>query len=83
MRNGDLFDAFEGLCAGGYVVDGVKYLGAVVAKSTRITNANGYSFKDNEALFMLESRAVDFFRANGAFAVIAHVTVKSFLSGIS
>ena len=82
MRNGDLFHAFEGLCACRDVVDSVKDLGAVIPHSTTITDANCNSFQDDETLLVLKSLAVDFLGANGAFAVLAHVTVGSFLSGI-
>jgi len=82
VRNGDLFDAFEGLCAGGNIVDGVKDLGAVIAQSTNVADADGYSFEYDETLFILESLAVDFFRANGSLTMFALVTIVSFLSGI-
>ena len=82
VRDGNMFHAFEGFCPGRDVMDGVKDLGAVIPHSTSVTYANGNSFEYDEALLMLESFAVDFLRANCTFAVFAHVTVDSFLSGI-
>jgi len=82
MRHGDLFDAFEGLCAGGDVVDGVKYLCTVVAKSTGITNTHRYSFKDDKSLLMLKSLTVDFFGSNGTLTMFAWITIATVLSCI-
>lgn len=63
-------------------MDGVKDLGAVISDAARITDADCNSFEYDESLLILESFAVDFFRPNGAFTVLAQVTVASFLSGI-
>ena len=82
MRNRDLFDALEGFCAGGDVMDRVKDLGAVVPHSTSIANADCNSLQYDEPLLVLKSFAVDFLWPNGTLAVLAHVAVDSFLSGI-
>jgi len=83
MRNGDLFDALERFCTGGDVVDGVQDLGAVVTKSTRITDANRNSFEDDKPFLMFEGLTVDFFSANGTLTMFAQITVAIVLSGIS
>jgi len=63
-------------------MDGVDDFGAVIAKSTRITNAHRYSFKYDKPLLMLKSFTVNFLGANGALTMLAWITVVTVLSGI-
>ena len=82
VRNRDFGKAIKRLCAGCDVVDGVKYLGAVVPQSTRVTHTDSDSFKYDEALLMLECLLIDLFRSDSTLTVLAHITVWRFLSGI-
>lgn len=63
-------------------MDGVKDVSAIVAHAAGITDANRYSFQNDEALFMLESFLSDFLWTNSSIAVLAHLTVSRFLSGL-
>lgn len=82
MRNGNLLDSVEGLCTGCDVVHLVKYLGAVVSHSATIAHADGDSFEYDKSFFVLESLSVNLFWTHRAFAVLAYVIVKFFLSGL-
>ena len=63
-------------------MNSVKYFGAVVSYPTSIADADRYSFKYDESLFVLESFAIDLLWANGSLAVFARVSVRFLLSGI-
>ncbi len=70
VRDWDFFYAIEGFCACRNVVDGVKYLGAVVTHSASVADAYSDSLKYDETLFVLERFAVDFPGTNRPVTVL-------------
>ncbi|HET9478448.1 MAG TPA: hypothetical protein VFO72_03845 [Pyrinomonadaceae bacterium] len=79
MRNGDFFDALEGLRAGCDVMDRVEDLGAVISTAAGIADSDYDSFKDNKSVLVLERFPSNLFGPNGPLAVFALVTVRTLL----
>jgi hypothetical protein len=50
MGNGNLFDFFWSLVAGGNGMNGMEYIGRIIAIATIITNTNGDIFQNNEPI---------------------------------
>ena len=82
MRNRDLGDPIGRLCTGCDVVDGMKYLGAVIAHSTRVAHTDCNSLKYDEALLVLKCLLIDLFRTHRTLTMLTHIAVWRLLSGI-
>jgi len=77
-----LFQSIERFRSSRDVVNCVKYLGAVITRSTIVANADCDALEDYETLLVLKSLSVDLLWSNGSVGVFARVAVSSPVSGI-
>ena len=75
MSDRNCFRSVERLSAGGYVVNRVKNLCAVVSAAANLTNPHIHIFQDDETVLVLKGLALYPLGPNGSFAVFAAVAV--------